>query len=93
MRFARESSKVVQHIGEDLDRDVKIQLGIRRAPDFAHAPLTELGYDAIVGDRGLRAHVGVISKILPFPVRDLAPSGSDQRPPIASCLPMIRSAS
>src|SRR5207302_10565205 len=57
---AREAGQAVgiggEPLGQDLDRDVAAELGIGGAPDRPHSALAELGGDAIVCDRILRAH-------------------------------------
>ena len=45
LRFALESSEALRIVreclGQDLDRNVAIQLGIARSIDFAHAPAAD----------------------------------------------------
>src|SRR6516164_4213281 len=61
--FAGEACEPVgiggEGLGQDLERDLAVELGVCGAPDFAHAALAELGGDAVVRDGRLRAHSAV----------------------------------
>ena len=56
LRFARESRQAIrivrERLGQDLDRDVAIQLRIARAIDLAHAPFADLRGDFVDAEAG-----------------------------------------
>ena len=60
LRLAREARHAVgilrEGLGQHLDRDVAVELGVGGALDLAHAALAELGSDAVMRDGGLWAH-------------------------------------
>jgi hypothetical protein len=70
--FAGEACEPVgiggEGLGQDLERDLAVELGVCGAPDFAHAALAELGGDAVVRDGLLRAH-SAVSGIVSLPGR------------------------
>jgi hypothetical protein len=49
---------------QNLDGNITIELGIGRAPDFAHAAFAEFGGDTVMGDGLFRAHGVRISGIV-----------------------------
>ena len=59
--FAGETGEAVgvgcEGVGEDLDGDVAIEFGVRRAVDGSHATFAEFGGEAVMGDGGLRGHL------------------------------------
>jgi hypothetical protein len=61
LRFALEAMHAPCIAGEgsrqNLDRDVAIEFRIGRAIDRPHSALAELGLDAVMCDRLLRAHL------------------------------------
>jgi hypothetical protein len=54
LRLALESSHAIgilrERLGQDLDGNVAVELGVSGAPDLSHPALAELGGNAIVGD-------------------------------------------
>ena len=51
LRFAREARDAIrivrEHVGQDLDRDVAVQLRIARAIHLAHSAFAQLGDDLV----------------------------------------------
>ena len=56
LRFARESRQAVrimrERLGQDLDRDVAIELRIAHAIDLSHPPFTDLGCHFVDAEPG-----------------------------------------
>ena len=61
LRLALEAREALPVLGEgrgqDLDRDVALELGVGRAVDLAHAALAELGGDLVGAEAGAGARV------------------------------------
>ena len=58
LRLPREPGEPVwiscEGVGEDLQRDLAVELGVGGLPDLAHAALPEQGGDVVVADRRAR---------------------------------------